>query len=73
MMLGYKAGLRLGEAFGLTWDDVDFEENMISVNRQVQWDETKKLWYFSKPKYNSYRMIDLDQDCMELLRREREK
>jgi len=73
MMLGYKAGLRLGEAFGLTWDDVNFEESTISVNRQVQWDETKKLWYFSKPKYNSYRTIDLDPECMALLNRERER
>jgi len=73
MMLGYKAGLRLGEAFGVTWDDVDFEANTISVNRQVQWDETNKLWYFSKPKYNSYRTIDLDQECMELLKRESDR
>ena len=73
MMLGYKAGLRLSEAFGLTWDDVDFEENTIIVNRQVQWHETKKVWYFSKPKYNSFRTIDLDEECMELLKREREK
>ena len=73
MMLGYKAGLRLSEAFGLTWDDVDFEENTLSVNRQVQWHETKKVWYFSKPKYNSYRTIDIDQECMELLKREQER
>ena len=73
MMLGYKDALRLGEAFGLTWDDVDFDENTISINRQVQWDETKKLWYFSKPKYNSFRTIDMDQDFMDLLKRERER
>jgi len=71
--LGYKGGLRLGEAFGLSWDDISFKNGMIRVERQVQWDETKKLWYFSAPKYNSYRTIDLDQDCMDLLRRERER
>ena len=73
MMLGYKGGLRLGEAFGVIWDDVDFEENTISVNRQVQWDETKKLWYLSKPKYNGYRTIDLDEEFMELLKREQSR
>ena len=73
MMLGYKGGLRLGEVFGLAWDDVDFKENTISINRQVQWDETNKVWYFSNPKYNSYRTIDLDMDCMDLLKREKER
>jgi len=70
MMLGYKAGLRLGEAFGITWDDVDFKESTIRVNKQVQWDEAKKVWYFSNPKYSSFRTIDLDEECMELLKRE---
>ena len=35
MMLGYKGGLRLGEVFGLAWEDVDFEKNTIRVERQV--------------------------------------
>ena len=71
MMLGYKAGLRIAEAFGVMWEDIDFENNTIRINRQVQWDETKKVWYFSNPKFNSYRTIDLDTECMELLQREK--
>lgn len=73
MMLSYKAGLRLGDALGVTWDDVDFTENTISINRQVQWDETKKFWYLSKSKYYSFRTIDLDDECMELLKQEIER
>jgi len=71
MMLGYKGGLRLGEAFGCDWEDVDFEACTIKINRQVQWSESQKVWYFSAPKYNSYRTIDLDDACMDLLRREK--
>jgi integrase len=73
MMLGYKGGLRLGEVFGLIWEDVSFEDDTIKVSQQVQWDETKKLWYFSNPKFNSYRTIGMDKDCMELLKREKER
>jgi len=73
MMLAYKGGLRLGEAFGVTWEDVDFKANTIRVNRQVQWSETLHVWYFSNPKYDSFRTIDLDDDCMDLLRREKER
>lgn len=37
MMIGYHCGLRLGEVFGLTWEDIDLENRTLSVNRQVQW------------------------------------
>jgi len=73
MMLGYKAGLRLGEAFAVCWEDVDFDAGTIKVSRQVQYSESMKLWYLSAPKYNSYRTIDLDEDCVGLLQREMER
>ena len=73
MMLAYKGGLRLGEAFGVAWGDVDFELNTIRINRQVQWSESMHVWYFSNPKYDSFRTIDLDDDCMNLLIREKER
>lgn len=69
MMLGYKGGLRIGEAFAGTWEDVDFEKCTYTVNRQVQWNEQEKVWYFSAPKYDSFRTVDLDEDTIELLKR----
>ena len=45
LMIGYRCGLRIGETFGLLWDDIDFEAKTLSVNRQVQWkqkDRTKE-------------------------------
>lgn len=41
MMLAYHCGLRLGETYGLVWEDIDFEERTLSVNRQVQWFQDK--------------------------------
>lgn len=37
LMIGLHCGLRLGEAFALTWDDIDLEKKKISVNKQIQW------------------------------------
>lgn len=34
--LALKTGLRRSEMFGLTWDDVDFENNTITVNKSRQ-------------------------------------
>ena len=42
LMIGLHCGLRLGEAFALTWDDIDFENKKISVNKQIQWRQFKR-------------------------------
>lgn len=60
----------------LVWSDIDFEKGTLTVNRQVQWQEKKgdssrSYWYFSEPKYNSYRTISLDNSLLELLKREK--
>lgn len=68
LMLGYKAGLRIGEAFALTWNDVDFKNGTIDINKQVQWINTS--WVFTNPKYDSFRVIPLDNATLELLKRE---
>lgn len=88
MMIAYHCGLRLGEVYGLTWEDIDFENQKLSVNRQVQWFQDKSrsneeknksngskakgkgYWYFTDPKYDSFRTIELDDTITTLLRRE---
>lgn len=95
LMFGYKCGLRIGEAFAVCWEDIDFEKRTLTVNRQVQWhqdrdkpkekrdshnrrearsdDSETGFWYFSKPKYNSMRTIELDDSMLDLLQREKEQ
>ena len=80
LMLGYKCGLRLGEAFGICWEDIDLDKKTIEIKRQVQWKDKNKdnpedgsYWYFSKPKYDSCRTITIDSELCELLKRERER
>ena len=86
LVLGYRCGLRLGEVFGLTWDDIDLNEKLLYINRQVQWVSTSKhgrggnrreeeiygYWYFTEPKYRSYRIINLDDATCQLLEREKD-
>ena len=73
LMLGYRCGLRLGEAFAITWDCVDLEKGKIYINKQVQWNPAEQWWFFTNPKFNSFRTIDLDNSLLELLRRERKR
>ena len=87
LMIAYHCGLRLGEVYALTWEDVDFENKTLSVNRQIQWmqdtnrsksdkimnngskDSGEGYWYFTEPKYRSYRTIDIDDELLGLLER----
>lgn len=90
LIIGLHCGLRLGETFALTWDDIDFEKKTLSVNKQIQWRQNKRTaeekkayngkatvnsgcWYFSSPKYNSCRVLELDDELYNLLVDEKTK
>ncbi len=47
-----KTGLRIGEAIGLTWSNVNFEERTITINHQIQCRaiDGKMTWYSETPK-----------------------
>jgi len=68
--LGYHLGLRLGEAFGLMWEDVDFKKGTVSIRRQVQYDQQAKAWELTAPKYESFRTISVDDVLLALLKDE---
>ncbi len=69
LMIGYYTGLRISEAFGLTWDDIDLENRTLAVNKTVQKrnygidvrkamtqkgdKKEKSAWYFSTTKTES--------------------
>ncbi len=91
LRIGYECGLRIGEVFALTWDDIDLDAKTLTVNRQIQWQEDvtrskgdkiknngssecgNAYWYFTNPKYNSFRKIDLSDDMVHLLREEQRR
>ena len=67
LLLAYRCGIRLGEIFGLMWDDIDFDNGILSINRQVQNHDDK--WYLENPKYDSFRTIELDDTTLSELKR----
>lgn len=66
LLIGYYTGLRIGEAYALTWDDIDFKEKTLDVNKLVYKrnygvdvrtvmkqkgkKEEKSAWYFGDTK-----------------------
>ncbi len=58
LLLAYYCGLRLGEAFAICWDDIDFEKKTLRINKQVQ--NADGFWRMKPPKYNSIRTISIN-------------
>lgn len=42
LMIGLHCGLRLGETFALTWDDIDLNQKTVSVDKQIKWRQFKR-------------------------------
>lgn len=65
LMIGYHCGLRLSETLALTWNDIDFQNKALMVNKQLVFKEG--VFYFSTTKYNSNRVVFLDNSILEYL------
>jgi integrase len=64
-VLGAGLGLRQGEIFGLSPDDVDFLRGSVEVRRQVK--QVKSRLVFSLPKANKIRTVPLPSSVRDLL------
>lgn len=76
LMLGYHAGLRIGEVFGLTWDNIDFEKKTLTVNKQMQRAIRNRLTFWtlgSLKTKSSYRTIALGDTLLNALKAEKLK
>jgi len=70
LMIGYHTGMRIGEVYGLTWDDVDLDAGTISINKIVI--NKNKFWYFSSAKtQTSVRTVKIGGTLIECLKKEK--
>jgi integrase len=72
-VLSLTTGLRMGEALGLRWSDVDLDAGTLRVNRQVQRMRGGGGLVFSEPKNASRRTLELPQRAVEALRSHRKR
>ena len=81
LLIGYYTGMRIGEVFGLTWNDVDLENGIIHVRQQCKVKDKDALagrkpqkgkalnrWYLGALKNNSsYRSIKIGDELLNAL------
>lgn len=75
-ILLFGTGMRIGEAFGLRWEDIDFENNIISVNHQIKYSYDERCrnhkQIITPPKtVSGIRLIPLLDDVKEALIKEK--
>ena len=71
LMLAYHCCMRLGEVFGLTWENVDLDTGTIFIRRQAQRYDREAFRRLVLPKYNSIRRVRMDAVMWELHKREK--
>ena len=67
-LLAY-SGMRIGEMLALTWDDVNFSDNTIDVNKTQSKNEKGNLIVSDPKTMASKRVLDMDLETMQILKR----
>lgn len=70
MRLYLDSGCRRGELTGLRWRSVDFENNTVTIENNLQYSASKGV-YCTTPKGKKRRTIDIAPEIMGLMRRQR--
>src|SRR5699024_9719882 len=65
-LLAY-SGMRKGEAFALTWNDIRFNEKEIRINKALSRGKENKL-YVKSTKTGTSRTIKMDQETLNILK-----
>ncbi len=67
-------GLRAGEIFGLTWDNINFENKTIFINKSLALNKETNELFFKDPKTaSSKRRLFIPEHLNELLKKYKEK
>lgn len=65
ILFAIATGARFSEIIGLTWDDVNFEEKTVTINKT--WDEKYTNDFSNTKNYASIRTITIDEQTLKML------
>lgn len=67
LMLGYYTGCRIGEVMGLTWDDINFEDSTVNINK-ILYKRESSMCFGSTKTSSSVRTIKIGETLVNALR-----
>lgn len=69
ILLAIDSGIRRGELTGLTWEDIDFKNNSININKITQYMKALAIYEKKTKTQSSDRIIFVSNTTMELLKK----
>ena len=73
IQIAYYAGLRIGEACGLAWQDVNLEEQCLTIRRSIRYDGSKRKYIIGPTKRKKVRIVDFGDTLVEIFRNARKE
>ncbi len=70
ILIGYYTGFRIGEVFGLTWEDVDFENKTLTVNKALSVEDGGRVFIDTPKTEKSNRTIKVSDFLIQELKKE---
>lgn len=71
--IGYYTGLRIGEVCGLTWQDIDLENQYLTVRRSITYSNMRKCTVIGPTKRKKIRTVDFSTTLAEILKSAKEE
>lgn len=71
IQIGYYTGLRLGEVCGLTWEDIDLENEYLIVRRTIFYNTNRHCMEMGTTKSGKPRIVDFGHVLCSILKREK--
>ncbi len=68
VQIAYFTGLRLGEVAGLTWQDINLEEQYLTVRRSVRYNNSRHKTEIGPTKRKKVRVVDFCDTLADILR-----
>ena len=68
VQIAYFTGLRLGEVAGLTWQDINLEEQYLTVRRSVRYNGARHKTEIGPAKRKKVRVVDFGDTLAEILK-----
>jgi integrase len=73
IQISYYAGLRIGEVCGLTWQDINLEEQYLTVRRSIRYDSAKHKNIIGTTKRKKVRIVDFGDTLTAILKKARKE
>lgn len=67
IQIAYFTGLRLGEVCGLTWQDINLEEQYLTVRRSIRYNGARHKTEIGQTKRKKVRIVDFGDTLTEML------